>query len=277
MAIFSSVFTTKIHADILGPILPLFVHPTDQSMQKLTARTFGALRIALGELESYYKGLPATPDTPARHFNPICPYPNSYLDHSGEKCDFIYDESQPDSEKRIFFAKLWNGKDICIKFVKQYSPEVHRLCAGSRHAPRLLGYETLVGGWKMVVMEPLNIYESRSKPVPQNSYHQFTYERDGESPLLQGAVLAFIRSLHSRGYVHGDLGDNNIFIRNSDTKPSTNFMLLDFEWSGKYKMAHYPMGVDRRQARQPEGVRDGMMILPEHDCDTVKYMFYPPD
>lgn len=143
-------------------------------MQELTARTFGALRIALNELENYYKTLLDTPNPQAPPFHPNCPYPNSYTDQEpGMKHKFVYNEHQPHRDRCVFFAKIEGGEEICVKFVKRYSPEVHRLCAKKGRAPQLLRYELLSGGWKMVVMEALHIFESTSKPAPPNSYHQF--------------------------------------------------------------------------------------------------------
>lgn len=190
------------------------------------------------------------------------------------KHDFIYTDSQPHRDQRIFFAKVEGDKEICVKFVKQYSPEAHRLCAEKKHAPQLLSYELLPGGWKMVVMEVLNIFEAKSEVAPSNSYHQFTYERDAvgkNSEPLRKAIEILVKDLHDKNYVHGDLRDKNFFIKN-DAKSGTDFMLLDFDWSGESGVVRYPMCVNQ-QVRRPMGAKDGEKILPEHDREMVGYMF----
>ena len=53
-------------------------------------------------------------------------------------------------------------KDICIKFVHQYSAEAHNHCANQGYAPRLHSCELIPGGWLMVVMDvtDLNAYHT---------------------------------------------------------------------------------------------------------------------
>ena len=61
------------------------------------------------------------------------------------------------SGKLIFRGKISDTHEkICIKFVQCYSAEVHKFCASINCAPRLLGFESLDGGWYMVVMEDLS-------------------------------------------------------------------------------------------------------------------------
>ena len=44
-------------------------------------------------------------------------------------------------------------KAIIVKFVRRHSIELHALCAGHTHAPRILGFERLPGGWFAIPMD----------------------------------------------------------------------------------------------------------------------------
>src|ERR1700720_3897021 len=50
-------------------------------------------------------------------------------------------------------AKTKDETDVVVvKFTRQYCPELHSFCAKQGRAPKLLGYGTVPGGWKVVVM-----------------------------------------------------------------------------------------------------------------------------
>ncbi len=247
-------------------------------MLHMIARTLAALRISLDELSKYYDCLASTPkltDLMAHPFKLDCPYPTSCSGELGQQYNFAYNERQPRGKQRIFFASDQVGRQLCIKFTRRYSFEVHRLCAEKGHAPKLLACESLPGGWIMVVMEVLDI--SNGSPPTPTSYHQFTYQQDaGEgSGALRSAIEALVRHSHVSGYVHGDLRDTNFFVRN-DTNHPTDFMLLDFDWGGKEGTVRYPMCVNHRHISRPEGAVDSQLILPEHDQEMVEFMFSPP-
>jgi hypothetical protein len=61
--------------------------------------------------------------------------------------------SQPMDNKPLFFGKLSDGRDVCIKFTSHYSLDAHSFCASIGAAPKLLDFEMLAGGWCMVVMD----------------------------------------------------------------------------------------------------------------------------
>lgn len=42
---------------------------------------------------------------------------------------------------------------ILVKFARQYSKDLHQFCASIGHAPQLLAFETLPGGWFGIAME----------------------------------------------------------------------------------------------------------------------------
>ena len=47
--------------------------------------------------------------------------------------------------------------------------------------------------------------------------------------------------LHQVGYVYGDLRDTNLMVRKDG---QSGFMLVDFDWAGKFGEVCYPMNVN---------------------------------
>ncbi|KAH9064557.1 hypothetical protein EDB87DRAFT_1251264 [Lactarius vividus] len=107
--------------------------------------------------------IPAETPTPARRYPaiskllkyPTTPGPDNYLFF--EICG-VFDG--PVRDRLLYKARrierLDLGSDdkfILIKFVRQYSIDLHQFCAEAGHAPLILGYERLPGGWYAVAME----------------------------------------------------------------------------------------------------------------------------
>ncbi|KAG2058628.1 hypothetical protein BDR06DRAFT_1030345 [Suillus hirtellus] len=268
-----SVFIEKVQCDVLAPIIPLFWHSTDLRMQEMAARTFGALKIAIEKLKKLYSSpisyLKA--EDSLRH-----PYPQTYTSSSGHIQEFSYDKTQVFRDRRIFFGKTVNDaaeRKICIKFVRHYSPEAHRFCASKGHAPDLIAYEPLAGGWKMVIMDALDIDEGLLAQRP-GSYRPLSAMAVSERLPLKEAITCLIEELHryNGGYVHGDLRDTN-FVVGDDNQ----FMLFDFDWAGPIEETRYPMHVNRTDIQRPEGACDGKKIVAKHDLEMLKYLFPEQD
>lgn len=243
-------------------------------MQDTAARTFGALRIAIKKLESMYsKSIPCFqfPD-----FHPECPSWQTYTDANNQFQEFTYDETQKFREKLVFFGKLKTNpkRRICIKFVTRYSAGAHRFCASKGHAPELIAFEKLPGGWYMVVMDALDIADGYIAPK-SNAYQCFKHrDRIPDLKKLEEAVTALIKDLHDGGYVHGDLRDVNLFVREDGPDRATNFMLLDFDWAGEVHKTYYPPYVNRKEVDRPAGARDGLEILMDHDLEMLHFLFH---
>jgi serine/threonine protein kinase len=274
-----TIFTSKFQTDMLVPVIPLFWHPTDLPMQAMAARTFGALKIAIKTLEDLYST--STPMLTSVDLNLGCPYPRQYIDVSGVCQAFLYEKVQDLRHRLIFYGTTENGMRICIKFVKKYSPEAHRFCALHGHAPELLAYERLPGGWGMVVMDVLEIRcddDDAFLPRTERSYQRFSQMSVQDLQALAKAVTDFIHELHAHGYVHGDLRDVNLFARpGQDTTATSDFTILDFEWAGRIDSDEtcYPMYINREDIRRPLGAQDGMKIEVEHDLKMLRYLFHP--
>ncbi|KAF8641755.1 hypothetical protein AX16_009832 [Volvariella volvacea WC 439] len=272
IAIFRCVFREHVHADVLVPVIPLCWHATDYPMQEMAARIFGSFKTAVQKLSHHYtRAIPRLSTTPT---TVTCPHPSTYIDFDGDLQRFTYEVAQPESNRLVFYANTERGRRVCIKFTKRYSSEVHRLCATNGHAPACIACQELPGGWKMVVMDVLNIH-NYSTAAPTSYYRPLSYYL----PLtfdLKNAITTFVRALHNKGFVHGDLRDVNVFVRDDDdTGTSTDFQLLDFDWVGCVGEVRYPINLNRTDIRRPDGAQDGAEITTEHDLQMLEYIFEP--
>jgi serine/threonine protein kinase len=237
-------------------------------MQAMAARALGSLKIAIDKVKELY-------DTPLLSFNPgdefilRCPYPRSYTDSMKHMHRFTYEKTQDLRSRLIFFGTVDDETQnkICIKFVRRYSPEAHCFCASSGHAPKLIAYERLPGGWNMVIMDFLEIVQHPlQRPGTYRQFHNMTYE---DRLALEKPITSFIHDLHEGGFVHGDIRDTNLFA-GLDGK----FMLIDFDWAGQITRTFYPMHVNRYDIYRPDGAVDMMEITVEHDLEMLLHVFH---
>jgi len=172
------------------------------------------------------------------------------------------------ADKLLFFGKTSDGSKKCIKFTRSYSKDVHLAC--STYAPTLRGFEIIAGRWYLVVMDVVDLdvykpYSNRSMNISSGSFP--------DVGVLRPQVEKVIKSLHSKGLVHGDVRDTNLLVR---TDGECGFVLIDFDWAGKEGEARYPMNVNRNNIRRPEGARDGLPIKQKHDLEMPSIMFDTP-
>ena len=130
--------------------------------------------------------------------------------------------------RRLLYIAKRLGADefFLIKFTRQYAIELHDFCAKEGHAPSILGYERLPGGWFAVAME----YIEPDISITKSASDVLTLHRDRWTEELKHLVGSF----HAIDLVHGDLRDANIICKGEKV------MLIDFDWGGKVGEAFYP-------------------------------------
>jgi hypothetical protein len=134
--------------------------------------------------------------------------------------EFEIEEYYPSrqSYRQLYNARVHSGGDaILVKFSRTYCIELHDYCFEQGHAPRILGFEHLPGGWYGIAME----YLSGASPI--------------KSVQLGPQLRELVNGFHEQGLVHGDLRDANIL---SDGREQ--FWLIDFDWGGKDGEVEYP-------------------------------------
>ena len=102
---------------------------------------------------------------------------------------------------------------VLIKFVRQYSIELHEFCANLGHAPPIFAFQKLPGGWCAVVIEYIE------SGLPITDPRLLPAHRDRWVAKLQQLMDNF----HKKDFVHGDLRDANIICK------AGSMMLVDFD------------------------------------------------
>jgi hypothetical protein len=239
-------------------------------MKTMAVRTLAAFKAAVKKL----KALTTTTSKPLRGYGTIiCPYPRNYVDSDGILQEFTYDKDQPSRERLIFYGtNTSGGARICVKFARRYSPHAHRFCASKGHAPQLIAFNPLPGGWNMIVMGVIDI---SFFPFRAGSYQHFMPSIPGIL-LMKESITTLIKGLHAKGYVHGDVRGANIFVQVPEDHEGTvisNFMLVDFDWAGPVGETRYPLGVNQFDIYRPKNARGGNKILPDDDLAMLKSLF----
>jgi hypothetical protein len=272
IGIAGSAFTNMVHFDVLSPVIPLAWNQHELELKELAAKIFGAFRIAVQALRTYYE-LPPPPTTDLRF-----PYPQAFTcRREGIPRSFRY-VLQIFQERLIFYAQLdprpAENPDqmqvdsepsqpvrVIIKFVRRYSVEAHDYCARQGYSPQLMGYETVAGGWYLVVMEE----------VDMAIYQPFVDSPDKptfpDREKLRPAVVGLIEGLHDEGYVHGDLRGANLLVA-TDGRQESLFKLIDFDWAGEAGVVKYPANMNPK-VWWPEGAVDGQPIQKAHDLEML--------
>ena len=130
------------------------------------------------------------------------------------------------NENRFMYLARMRHQEVLVKFTRQYCPELHSFCAERHHAPKLLGYGTVPGGWKVVIMEL----------VKHDGYNRIQFAPKHWEKWKQD-LTRLVQDFHEAGLVHGDLRAAN-FIVPTD-RPET-IMLIDFDWGGEVGKVSFP-------------------------------------
>jgi len=155
------------------------------------------------------------------------------------------------NENRFLYTAETKDRTVVVKFTRQYCPKLHSFCAEQGHAPKLLGYGTVPGRWKVVVMELI-----KAGDIARHASEYWAKWSDDITKLVEG--------FHDQGWVHGDLRLANFII--SGEQPD-EMMLLDFDWGGECGKVFYPTSVlnDELVDKTVEDLR----ITKEHDTRVL--------
>ena len=203
-------------------------------------------------------GLPPIPNRNLPRIQSIPKWPKP---ENGElKFDIVAVACQPENirdwnENRFIYQARTVLGIVLVKFTRRYSPELHDFCAKKGHAPSLLGYGTVPGGWNVVVMESIEHEQDRNLNQDAPT-HWKTWERD---------LTSLVSEFHDHGFVHGDLRVANfIFPTNNPGK----IFIIDFDWGGKAGEVYFPTWLLNEElvARRMES----LLITKEHDIRVLK-------
>jgi len=247
----------------LTPTYDLTTHWADEIARNAIASSLDAFKKTIRSLEEYYKTLKSAPLVDSA--SPLIrtfPYQTSYRDKDGQEAKFKY-QSRID-EKLVFRALGDDGEDLCVKFAKRYSEDVHQFLADLGHAPRLRAVISLPADWFMIVMD-FSKFVRLVEVLPRLA------DSKGR---LKSKIQDIVQKLHDNNFVHGDIRDVNILVDPETlTGDDCSIYLLDFDWAGNEQEARYPTRVNTISVQRPEGVADGELITKSHDMEMVSRLF----
>ncbi|KAF9002685.1 hypothetical protein BDQ17DRAFT_1356689 [Cyathus striatus] len=248
--------------------IPLNYHYLNVEAYDSIARHLKALQLAIKTLRERYKeiGSSASPEfvppaSPPYGFTPfvtrVFPYPTSFTPLTSEKSLSFSYLSELEGRQFLFKGQTENGRSICIKFVRRYGKDVHEWCVRQGFAPELIAFETLPGGWFMVVMEHLD----ESWVTLSNGTSRYGFK---------APVYKAFEDLHRNGMVHGDINDAHIMIK----KGANAFALVGFDWAGLAEKVTYPfISTSNDAIGRSEYARYNDPILPQHDIQMLDGLF----
>ncbi|KAJ3915179.1 hypothetical protein F5877DRAFT_82091 [Lentinula edodes] len=224
--ILSGVMTDRPQIEVLSASVPMYFHVSNKDLSLDLACTLTALNIIFADLGKLYDNpSPLNLLLPVQH-----EYPYSRRFKCGDQVITFTYLKRIDPIRLVFEVEIEEKNILYIKYTQQYGAEAHRKAYEFGIAPELLAYDdTLPGGWKMVVMNP----------IPQNYVETDSIEGSEEQGKVQAVVIAKMRPYFDEGFVHGDLRAANIFVDGE----RQNIMVIDYDWAGRNKEVTYPPDV----------------------------------
>ncbi|KAG7440396.1 uncharacterized protein BT62DRAFT_938068 [Guyanagaster necrorhizus] len=229
------------------------------------ARVFQSLRLAIDDLEKYYKELGLSDP---HSLQTTCFFPDiTEYDDDMKVVRFQYLRPlEIDAACVTLLAKLDEAhgeEQVVVKFVERYGAEAHRLLASKGKAPALKYCGPIssdgkywYGSLQMVVMGFL-----RGQTVAQK------YEVS-IAETVREAVRGAVRILHDQSLVHGDIGTPNIVIVDGAGDEGERMRIIDFDWAGEQGKVRYPLHLSD-YIRNTLRVKDYDIITFQHDMTMV--------
>jgi hypothetical protein len=238
LTISGAVYGESVYVDRLVPPVWLVNEEMNSEFREQIVRTLKALKVAVDELDEYYKCL-------IQVDQPRFPCFQHYQSKDGVEMKIKYlKEIKPH-----LFKGVVDEKCVVIKYAERYSEAVHQLLADNGLAPELLATQQ-IGRFTAVVMVELenaiNIEEFLIK------------HRDQKSELLL-QCKKILEVLGAKNFVHGDLRPCNLLVSESQV------YVTDFDWAGKENEVNYPLYLNHSEISWPHGASDGLKITSQHD------------
>ncbi|KAF8125061.1 hypothetical protein K438DRAFT_1648882 [Mycena galopus ATCC 62051] len=252
--------------------LPLNAYSSDVYQTAVGARVIAALRRASSDLSKRYPEL-----VQDKTRQPEYPYPRNFP-VAGSMATLAYRDSRPG--KLVFRADWTPGPgqkpEACyVKFTLRHNEKLYDLALGYNLAPPLIHFQR-VHEWFMIVTKDMSkdytTIAELNDAMHVDEAPQGNIERDPENVMTR--VTTALQNLHRAGFVHGNVRDVNVLVRNAMSDGSADIILVDWDWAGKEGDVKYPANLNPAVPRGPGAVA-GEPILQSHDIDMVRRLYDP--
>jgi hypothetical protein len=253
----------------LGPLLDLTTHWMEEGARDAMASYFDAFVLATENIRAHYETIAEAMTIPPLQLDSRIPNARKYpfltcFDENGQEKIITYVKRLYEN-KLVFSATVdrpKSGKCI-VKFTSKYSKAAHDHLASRSMAPRIWKCIRISVDWTAVIMDmsPCQVlFDLQLSKAEQDK--------------IKRKVMSIVETLHKGGFVHGDVRDSNLLIDLASlASDDVTVHLVDFDWAGRVREARYPMGVNRKTVRRPEGVEGGELITQQHDIEMASYLF----
>jgi len=164
-------------------------------------------------------------------------------------------QGEPWNEKRFLYRAKMQNDDVIVKFTRRYCTDLHQFCAKRGHAPKLLGYGIVPGGWRVVVMEFVD-HDINKRLAHYAPAHLDRWEKD---------LTHLVEEFHGEGLVHGDLRDVNLIVPRGEPE---RIILVDYDWGGKHGDVSFPSRHLHKDLMM--GELESLEITKEHDRRVLR-------
>ncbi|RIB15798.1 hypothetical protein C2G38_1876707, partial [Gigaspora rosea] len=143
----------------------------------------------------------------------------------------------------------------------RYSLDAHKLLSEVGYSPKVFTTSAVPGNWILIYMEYLNNHSIL--------YHITSNLDDQKRSSLRKKIEEVVKYLHNLGYVHGDLREGNILVRQLEGN-EFDVKLIDFEWSGKVGSVYYSPFMNHEDIKWPDRAEDWKLVTKSHDLFLLK-------
>jgi len=229
-------------------------------------RIFCSLHEAIKTLEKYYSECLLAPEPRIDRETGRFPWIRSYTKNSLEVY-FQYKKRCVDIlQSLVYLVEENDGTKHIVKFSNTYGYNAHIFCAEHQIAPKIIHYSNINSGYKFIVMEYLDEYET--------IYSLFSEVNRKELKEIKKAVEIAMGLLHDNNFVHGDFRLNNILAKKVEGK--WIIKIIDFEWAGVEGEVKYPYVTMNPRIKWHNEVKPGSLIRKLHDVHLLNQNFISP-
>ncbi|CAJ0643234.1 11509_t:CDS:2 [Entrophospora sp. SA101] len=169
-------------------------------------------------------------------------------------------------ETLVYLVEENDDTKHIVKFSETYGYDAHSFCAEHQIAPKIIHYSDINSGYKFIVMEYLDGYETINS--------LFSKVKKEDLKEIKNSIKVAVGLLHDKNFVHGDFQLNNILAKKVEDR--WVIKIIDFEWAGPEEKIRYPYVTMNPKIKWHNEVKPGNLIRKSHDIHLLDEGFITP-